>query len=78
MIYATGDVHYNIKGHWEQDKAGSELDAAKKYLEILKKYNLSSTLFINGKCLDENPSKIRELLNYNVELGGILMIILEK
>ena len=70
MIYLTGDVHTKILNHWEQKIAGSEIDAAKKYLEILKKYNLSSTLFINGKCLDENPSKIRELLNYNVELGG--------
>ncbi len=70
MIYLTGDVHTKMKGNWEQQKAGSELDAAKKYLEILKKYKLSSTLFINGKFLDENPSKIKELLIYNVELGG--------
>jgi len=70
MIYLTGDVHTNMKRNWEQQMAGSELDATKKYLEILKKYNLSSTLFINGKCLEENPSKIKELLRYNVEMGG--------
>ncbi len=70
MIYLTGDVHAKMKGNWEQQKAGSELDAAKKYLETLKKNKLSSTLFINGKCLEENPLKIKELLKYNIELGG--------
>jgi len=70
MIYITGDVHAKMKENWEQEKAGGELDAAKKYLEILKKNKLSSTLFINGKCLDESSSKIKELLKYDVELGG--------
>lgn len=70
MIYLTGDVHTGIPDYWEQKIAGSELDAAKKYLEILKKYNISSTLFINGKCFDKNPSKIKELKKYDVEFGG--------
>ncbi len=70
MIYLTGDVHARMKGYWEQEKAGNETDAAKKYLEILKRNKISSTLFINGKCLDENPEKVKELLNYDVELGG--------
>jgi len=70
MIYLTGDVHARINGYWEQEKAGNELDAARKYLEILKKYKLFSTLFINGKCLNENSEKVRELLKYDVEIGG--------
>ena len=70
MIYLTGDVHCKISGHWEQDIAGSELVSAKRYLEILKKYGMSCTLFINGKCLDENAREVRELLEYDVELGG--------
>lgn len=70
MIYLTGDVHTRMKGNWEQERGISELDAAKKYLEILKKNNVSSTLFINGICLDEDFSKIKELLEYDVELGG--------
>jgi len=70
MIYITGDVHTRIKGYWEQEKAGNEVDAAKKYLEILKKNNFSSTLFINGKCLEESAGKIKELLEYDVEIGG--------
>jgi len=70
MIYLTGDVHTKLPGHWEQKIAGNELDNTKKYLEILKKYKISSTLFINGKCLDDEPEKIKEFLKYDVELGG--------
>jgi peptidoglycan/xylan/chitin deacetylase (PgdA/CDA1 family) len=70
MIYVTGDVHAEIPDYWEQKIAGSELDATKKYLEILKKYNISATLFINGACFDKNPSKIKELSKYDVEFGG--------
>jgi peptidoglycan/xylan/chitin deacetylase (PgdA/CDA1 family) len=70
MIYLTGDVHTKIPEHWEQKIAGNELDAAKEYLEILKKYKISCTLFLNGKCLDEEPEKVKELLNYNIEIGG--------
>jgi peptidoglycan/xylan/chitin deacetylase (PgdA/CDA1 family) len=70
MIYLTGDVHSKILGHWEQRIAGKEINAAIKYLEILKKYKVSSTLFLNGKCLEEDKEKVKELLKYNVELGG--------
>lgn len=70
MIYITGDVHNEDSRHWEQQIAGQDIDNAKKYLEILKKYKLSSTLFINGVCFDKEPEKIKELLKYEVELGG--------
>lgn len=70
MIIITGDVHTKIQGSWEQGEKGSELICAEQYLAILKKYKLSSTLFINGKCLDQNPDQVKKLLNFNVELGG--------
>lgn len=70
MIYITGDVHSKIPKNWEQENSKSEIDNAKIYLEILKKNKLSSTLFINGICLKQNPEKIREFLSYDVELGG--------
>jgi len=70
MIYLTGDVHTKMKGNWEQQKAGSELDATKKYLEILKGHKIPCTLFLNGKCLTESPEKVKELSKYNVEIGG--------
>ena len=70
MIYLTGDVHIKVPGYWEQKIAGEDIDNAKKYLEILKKYRISSTLFLNGKCLEENPEKVKDLLKYDVEIGG--------
>ncbi len=70
MIYLTGDVHAQIENHFEQKIAGSEIIAARKFLEILKKYNISSTLFINGVSLDKNLKQVKKLLDYDVELGG--------
>ncbi len=70
MIYITGDVHAGIKNNFEQELKGSEVRAAIKYLEILKKYHLSSTLFINGKCLEKEKDRAGKLLDFDVELGG--------
>jgi peptidoglycan/xylan/chitin deacetylase (PgdA/CDA1 family) len=70
MIYLTGDVHTKSMGGWEQEKIGSEVIASKKYLDILKKFNISCTLFINGKCFEEEKEEVRKLLYYNVEFGG--------
>jgi hypothetical protein len=70
MIYLTGDVHAEMENNFEQKLAGCEFDAALKYLKILKKYKISSTLFINGVCFKENKNKVKEILNFDVELGG--------
>jgi len=70
MIYLTGDVHTKDMGGWEQEKIGSELIAAKKYLEILKRYKIPCTLFINGKCFEEEIEEVKELLGYDMEFGG--------
>lgn len=70
MIYLTGDVHANIPGYWEQEIGGNELDACIKYLEILKSHNIRCTVFINGKCINEETEKIKKMLGYDVELGG--------
>ncbi len=68
MIFITGDVHTKIKESWEQKKIGSEILAAEKYLQILSKYAISCTLFINGRCLENEEA--RKLLGYNAEIGG--------
>jgi len=70
MIYITGDVHSSKMKGWEQKQAGSEIKAAKRYLQILEKYKLKSTLFINGICLEENWEEIKDFLNYDIEIGG--------
>jgi len=71
MIYLTGDVHERIIGSWEQDKINSnDLASTIKYLEILKKYKIKSTLFLNGILLDNYPEEIKKILKFDVELGG--------
>jgi len=72
MIILTGDVHSKRMGGWEQKAIGSEILASKRYLEILKKHKVSCTLFINGVCLDNDEERkgVKELLKYDVELGG--------
>ena len=70
MIYLTGDIHSkNIKS-WENENSKSQVLIAIKYLKILKKYNLSCTLFINGICLDKETQNVKQLLGYDLELGG--------
>lgn len=71
MIYLTGDIHERILGSWEQDKINSnDLNSTIKYLEILKKYKIKSTLFINGILLDKYPEEMKKILEFDVELGG--------
>jgi hypothetical protein len=70
MIYITGDVHCRIQGNWEQEKGGSELDAAIQYLDLLKACGLKCTLFLNGQLIEKEPEKISKILEYDVELGG--------
>jgi len=70
MIYITGDVHTKIRNNFEQESDGSEVEAAIKFLEILRKYRLSSTLFINGRCFEREKEKVKKLLDFDVELGG--------
>lgn len=70
MIYLTGDVHTKVPNHWEQKIAGLDLDNTIKYLEILKKYKISCTLFLNGILLEKEPEKVKKLLEYDVEIGG--------
>jgi len=71
MIYLTGDVHEKIEGSWEQEKINSnDLSPTIKYIEILKKYKIKSTLFLNGILLEKYPSEIKKILEFDVELGG--------
>jgi peptidoglycan/xylan/chitin deacetylase (PgdA/CDA1 family) len=69
MIFLTGDVHFPLNS-WEEKIAGQDIDNTIRYLEVLKRYKIPCTLFINGKLLDEEPEKVKELLKYNAELGG--------
>lgn len=70
MIYITGDVHHTLKGNWDQENSGDELDASLEYLTILKKYKIPSTLFVNGICFKHSVDKINRIKKFDVELGG--------
>ncbi|MFZ5955062.1 MAG: polysaccharide deacetylase family protein [Nanoarchaeota archaeon] len=69
MIYITGDVHAFLN-NWEQKKIGSEVRASLKYLQILHRYKLNATLFVNGICLMKEKENVDKLLKFDVELGG--------
>jgi hypothetical protein len=69
MIYITGDVHSKEVAYFETRRM-SNVKASVRYLEILKKYGLSSTLFINGICFENELKGVRKLLKFDVELGG--------
>jgi len=70
MIILTGDVHSKERGDWEQKVVGSQIIAAERYLKILEKYKITSTLFVNGICMEKGKKDVKKLLDYDVELGG--------
>jgi len=72
MICLTGDVHdMSLKTKDQSYLSGTEVDSAHRYLQIAEEHNVNITLFITGRCVDEEPSKIREISRSDyTELGG--------
>ena len=72
MICLTGDVHQMTMHSSDQAYLrGSEVDAALKYVEITRRFNIKSTLFVTGRCVEEEPRRLYNLANCDgVELGG--------
>jgi hypothetical protein len=72
MLFITGDVHHQSLKTGDQSYLDiTEVEAAQKYAQIAKEYNIKITLFISGKAVDENPEVVSELGEmHNVELGG--------
>jgi len=70
MIFITGDLHIYDGHNYDQRKSGKEVMVALKYLEILKKYKMPCTLFINGICFKKESEHVKKILDYDVELGG--------
>ena len=72
MICVTGDIHH--KGLNSDDLMfcrGSELDSGLIMAEIARDHGLSLTLFVTGRCAEEEPQKLRRLSQFsNVEIGG--------
>jgi hypothetical protein len=60
-----------MKGKDQPFLRSSEVDAAHSYSEIANKYGIKPVLFLTGKCIIEEKSKIRKLVqDYDVEIGG--------
>ena len=76
-IIFTGDIHHMGMGGCDQkdilkkDKDISEVKLCNKYLEILNFYGFKPILFFTGKCLIEELSEIKYLINnYKFYIGG--------
>lgn len=64
-VCITGDVHHDLGFVLR----GSEASAAADYIKILDVYNSKATLFVTGKCIDNN-TEFWSTISKNVELGG--------
>ncbi|WP_299263738.1 hypothetical protein [Halorientalis sp.] len=71
-VCITGDVHHMSMATRDQEFLdGTELEAAVEYAEIAAEHDVPVTLFCTGKCVEEDPQRIRTLAEMdNVELGG--------
>lgn len=72
MIFLTGDVHHESLATRDQAcLEGTEVAAARKYVEIAASYDVPVTLFVSGKTVRESPDAVRALADRDgVELGG--------
>ena len=51
--------------------SGTEVDSAHQYLQIAEEHDVNITLFITGRCVDEEPIRIREISRSDkTELAG--------
>ena len=71
-VCVTGDVHHmSMETRDQAYMDRTEVEAAIEYAEIAAEYDIPVTLFLTGKCVDEEPEGVRELAGMdNVELGG--------
>ena len=67
IVCITGDVHHNIHKDVEVD----EVETAKEYVNIIKNHNAKATLFITGRCIDENRAFWQDISKREyIELGA--------
>jgi len=71
-VCITGDVHHMSMATRDQEHLEvTEVEAAVEYAEIAAEYDVPVTLFCTGKCIEEDPERMRTLAEMdNVELGG--------
>jgi peptidoglycan/xylan/chitin deacetylase (PgdA/CDA1 family) len=75
MICLTGDIHHDSLRTNEQkfnpDRSNTEVKIACRFVEMLEKHNLKSTLYITGKCFKEELEDLKPIIQSQlVEIGG--------
>jgi len=72
MICLTGDLHHNSLNTGNQRHCDiTEMQTAKKFLNILEKYNVKMTFFITGKSFQEEFADVKPIVFHPlVETGG--------
>ena len=63
-VCITGDVHHDLGFNVVPD-----IEAAKGYIKSIQKFNSKATLFVTGKCIDENRH-FWERIPPEIELGA--------
>lgn len=71
-VCLTGDVHHmSMETRDQAYMDRTEVEAAVEYAEIAAEYDVPVTLFLTGKCAEEEPDGVRRLAGMdNVEIGG--------
>lgn len=71
-VCLTGDVHHESLGTNDQSVLDtSEPETAVEYAEIVDSYDLSATLFVTGRTVEEERAVIERLAEYDcIEIGG--------
>lgn len=71
-VCVTGDVHHmSMETRDQKYMDRTEVEAAIEYAEIAAEYDVPVTLFVTGKCVVEEPERVRRLAAMdNVEIGG--------
>lgn len=72
MICLTGDLHHQSLGTGNQAHCDlTEIEVARRFLELLKDANVKVTFFISGKAFAEQADELRPIVDSPlVELGG--------
>ena len=75
MICLTGDVHHMSLRINDQrfipDKSNSEVRIARRYVDLLEKYQVKATLYICGKCFTQEWDDLRHVVaSPLIEMAG--------
>lgn len=72
MIVLTGDLHHQALGTANQAWCPlSELEVARRYLDLLAEVDVKVTFFVSGRCFDDQWDELAPIAEHPlVELGG--------